>query len=52
LRGYAEVEANRFGMSNMDIAIWLGRETSSDTSIVFVRLDVVIDDITDKIGWI
>jgi hypothetical protein len=39
-------------MSDMDIAVGLGRETGSDTPLVFSRPEVVVYDIPDKIGWV
>ena len=46
----AEVEANGFGMPNMQVAIGLGRKTRGHTVAVFGLCQIFSDNIADKVG--
>jgi hypothetical protein len=49
-RGNTEIEADRFGVADMEVTIGLGRETGMDAAVVFAGFQVVVDDSFDKIG--
>jgi len=48
--GDAEIEAYGFGMTDMNIAVRFRRKTGRNFPVVFVRFQIVIDDVADKIG--
>ena len=47
--GEAEVQIDRFGVADMQIAVWLRREARVHAATVFVGLKIVDDDIADEI---
>ena len=47
--GNTEVHANGFGMSDVEIAVGLGRESGLETSSVLSLLEVVVDNLLDEI---
>jgi hypothetical protein len=49
LAGNPEVKADGFGMADMEVAIWFGREAGMYLS-VFGLCDVCLDDIPDKVA--
>ncbi len=49
LLGHAEVEADRLGVTDVQITIGLRREAGDDTAIVLARTQVVLDDLADEI---
>ena len=49
LLGHAEVEADRLGVTDVEIAVGLGRKAGDDTAIVLARAEVVLDDVADEI---
>jgi hypothetical protein len=50
LGGNTEIQAYRFGMAYMKVTIGLGGKAGSDPSSVLVRLQVVIYNLTYKVG--
>lgn len=48
--GNAKIQANRLGVTNMQIAIWLRRKTGANTGVLPVR-QVFINDLTNKVSW-
>jgi hypothetical protein len=50
LRGQTEIEADRFGMADMKIAVRFRRKASHDTAAVFPGSTVRRDNLTDEIG--
>ena len=46
-----EVQANGFGVADVEITVWLRREARVDPSLVLVGLQVVENDIANEIGW-
>ena len=50
LLGDAEIEANRFGVADLQITIWLGREACLHTSIVLTSCHVGSHHLANKIG--
>ena len=49
LLGDAEIEANRLGMTDVDVAVWFGREAGGHSSLMFVGPQVIVDDVPDEI---
>ena len=49
LVGQTKIEADRLGMSNVQVPIGLGRKARPHTSTVLVALQVFDDDVADKI---
>ena len=47
--GEPEVQADRFGMTDMQVAIGLGRKAGDDAPAVFARAQVLGDDVAQKI---
>ena len=45
-----EIQADRFGMTDMKIAVWLGWKTSHDLGVVS-RPQILRHNFADKIGW-
>lgn len=45
----AEVQTNRFRVTDMEIAVWLGWETRNDTTTVFACCTIGSDDVADKV---
>jgi hypothetical protein len=45
----AEVETNRLGVADVEVAIGFRRKAGHDTSIVFVRFFICGDDFADEI---
>ena len=55
LRGEAEIEANRLGMADVQIAVGLRREARLDPAGPFVGAEVVLDDGFEEVeraGWL
>src|SRR5262249_25109296 len=48
--GQAEIQAYRFGVSDMKVAVRLGRESRLNASAMFAGLDVFDNDVPDEIG--
>jgi hypothetical protein len=49
LAGDAEVEADRFGVADVEVAVGLGWKAGVDLGILLLR-DVGGDDVADKVG--
>src|SRR5208283_2082437 len=49
LRRQTEVDADGFGVANVEISVGLRRKTRLHTPLVFVRLQVLENDVADKI---
>lgn len=49
--GDPEVEANRLGMTDVQIPVGLGRESRMDATIVLACLIIFLNDRTNKIRW-
>ena len=49
-RGETEVQADGFGMADMQIAVGFGRKPSVDTALVLVRFQIVEDDVANEVG--
>ena len=45
-----EVQADGFGVADVEIAVWLRRKARVDPSLVLVGLQVVENDIANEIG--
>ena len=50
LFGDVKVEADRFGMADVQIAIRFGRKAGDNAAAVFTSAQVVLDDVADEIG--
>ena len=50
LGGEAEVEADRLGVADVQVAVGLGREARVHAAAVLVGLQVFEDDVADEIG--
>jgi hypothetical protein len=50
ITGKAKVEADAFGMADVQVAIRFGRKTGFHTSIPLARPVIFFDDITDEVG--
>src|SRR5262245_26816885 len=46
-----KIEADRFGVPNMQITIWLWWEAGDYTAAVFVRLQISGNNLTNKVRW-
>ncbi len=44
-----EIQADGFGMTDVQIAVWLRRKPGHDLPVVFVGLKVIDDDVSNKI---
>ncbi len=49
LLGHAEVEADRLGVADVQIAVRLRGKTGHDAAAVLARAEVVLDDLADEI---
>ena len=47
--GQAEVDADRFGMADVQIAVGLGRKARLHAAIVLIGLEILQNDIADKV---
>jgi hypothetical protein len=47
--GYAEIQADRFRMADMEIAVWLGWKTRDYSAAMFAGCVVIGHDISDKV---
>src|SRR5581483_10789612 len=48
VRGKAEIEANGFGVADMQITVGLGRKTSGHSSLVFAALQIFQEEIANE----
>ena len=48
--GQSEVEADRLGVADVQIAVGLGRKARLHPAVVFVGLQIVENDVADKVG--
>ena len=46
----AEVEADRFGVADVQVAVRFRREARVDASVVFAGGEVFLDDLVDEVG--
>ena len=51
LRGQAEIQADGFGVADVQIAVRLRREARVYPSLILVGLQVVQNDVANEIGW-
>ena len=51
LRGQAEIEADGFGVADVQIAVGLRRKARVYASLILVGLQVVQYDVANEIGW-
>jgi hypothetical protein len=49
--GEAEVQADGFGVANVQIAVGLRRKAGLHSSAVFVGLQILQNDVADEVGW-
>ena len=49
LLGHAEVEADRLGVTDVQIAVRLRRKAGDDAAVMLARAQVVLDDLADEI---
>ena len=49
--GEAEVEADRFGVADVEIAVGLGRKAGLHAAVVLIGLEVVEKDVAYEVGW-
>jgi hypothetical protein len=49
LLGYAEVQADRFGVTDVQIAIRLGRKARDHAAVMAAGAQVVLNDVADEI---
>ena len=49
LLGDAEIEADRLGVADVQIAVGLGREAGVDAALVLAAFEIVVDDLADKV---
>ena len=47
--GDAEIQADRLGMADVQIAVGLGREAGVDAALVLAAFEVVVDDLADEV---
>ena len=47
--GQAEIEADRLGVADVEIAVRLGREAGLDPALVLAGFEVGVDDVADEI---
>jgi len=50
LEGKTEIEADGLGVTDMEVAVWLRRKARVNPAAIFVRLQVISDDVLDEIG--
>jgi hypothetical protein len=46
---YAEIQADRFRMADMEIAVWLGWKTCNHSAAMFAGCMIGGDDVADKV---
>jgi hypothetical protein len=46
-----EIETHRLGVANVEVPIRFRWKTSGDTTSMLVCLEIVIDNLTNKISW-
>jgi hypothetical protein len=51
LLGDAEVEADGFGVADVQIAVWFGREAGVNTAVMLAAVHIFPDHGADEVGW-
>ena len=46
-----KIEADRFGVPDVQVAVWFRRKARVDASFVLTGNEVFLNDLVDKIGW-
>jgi hypothetical protein len=46
---YAEIQADRFRVTDMEIAVWLGGKTRNDLTTVLASCAIGSHDVADKV---
>jgi hypothetical protein len=46
---YAEIQADRFRVTDMEIAVWLGGKTRNDVTTVLAGCAIGSHDVADKV---